>query len=63
MNKVQVHIVFRQNQVCPSGNEFIGVFFDRTSAEVFIAERPDPERYFIETYEQPGPGEKHEVFA
>lgn len=64
MDKVKVYIVFRQTRdyhFC--GNEFIGVFFDRTSAEVFVAERPNPERYFIETYEQPGPGEKHEVFG
>lgn len=61
---MKVYIVFRQApERSSSGNEFIGVFFDWNSAEVFIAERPDPEKYFIETYEQPGPGEKHEVFA
>lgn len=63
MNKVKVYIVFRQTQTIVGSSEFIGVFFDWNSAEVFIAERPDPEKYFIETYEQPGPGEKHEVFA
>lgn len=64
MNKVQVHIVFRQTREYHfSGNEFIGVFFDRTSAEVFVAERPDPERYFIETYDKPEVGQQHEVFA
>jgi hypothetical protein len=59
----KVHIVFRQNQVCPSSNEFIGVFFDWNSAATFIVERPDPEKYFIETYDKPKPGEKYEVFA
>ena len=65
MTKIQVHIVFKESPSPEhnSGNEFIGVFFDRTSAEIFIAERPDPERYYIETYEQPEAGKKHEVFA
>jgi hypothetical protein len=61
---MKVYIVFRQTReyhFC--GNEFIGVFFDRTSAEVFINERPIPERYFIETYEKPEIGIAHEVFA
>jgi hypothetical protein len=62
MNKV--YIVFRQTREYHfSGNEFIGVFFDRTSAEVFISERPDSSKYFIETYEKPAAGKKHEVFT
>jgi hypothetical protein len=61
---MKVYIVFRQTREYHfSGNEFIGVFFDRTSAEVFINERPDPSKYFIETYEKPEIGESHEVFA
>ena len=64
MTKTQVHIVFKEaGAFSNSGNEFIGVFFDRTSAEVFIAERPNSKRFFIETYEQPEAGMAHEVFA
>jgi hypothetical protein len=63
MTKTQVHIVFKESVLSCSGNEFIGVFFDRTSAEVFIAERPNSSRYFIETYEAPESGMAHEVFA
>ena len=64
LTNMKVYIVFRQApERSSSGNEFIGVFFDRTSAEVFIAERPIPELYFIETYEKPVAGKKHEVFA
>ena len=64
MNKVQVHIVFRN----PSGfaysdPEFVGVFFDRKSAQDWIAGCDKPHRYFIETYEQPAAGMAHEVFA
>ena len=61
---MKVYIVFRQApERSSSGNEFIGVFFDRTSAEVFISERPDSSKYFIESYEKPEAGKKHEVFA
>ena len=61
---MKVYIVFRQTREYHfSGNEFIGVFFDRTSAEVFINERPIPEIYFIESYEKPEEGKSHEVFA
>jgi hypothetical protein len=64
MTKTQVHIVFKEaGAFSNGGNEFIGVFFDRTSAEVFIAERPNSKRFFIETYEQPESGIAHEVFA
>ena len=64
MIKVQVHIVFRNSSrfEC-SGSEFVGVFFDRKSAQDWIAERDKPHRYFIETYEQPAAGMAHEVFA
>ena len=61
---MKVYIVFRQTREYHfSGNEFIGVFFDWNSAADFIAERPDPEKYFIETYEKPEAGKPHEVFA
>ena len=69
MNKVQVHIVFRNSSrfECSgaefSGSEFVGVFFDRKSAQDWIAGRDIPHRYFIETYEQPAAGMAHEVFA
>ena len=64
MNKVQVHIVFRNSSrfEC-SGSEFVGVFFDRKSAQDWIAGHDKPNRYFIETYEQPEAGMAHEVFA
>ena len=70
--KIQVHIVFRDareysyqkySEYSYSGNEFIGVFFDRESAEAFIAERPNPSEFFIETYDKPEAGKKHEVFC
>ena len=64
MNKVQVHIVFRNfSGFDYSGPEFVGVFFDRKSAQDWIAGRDKPHRYFIETYEQPEAGMAHEVFA
>jgi homospermidine synthase len=58
----QVHIVFRECQGVPSC-EFVGVFFDRPSAEQFIKQRPDPSKFFIETYDKPEPGKQHEVFC
>lgn len=64
MTKTQVHIVFRNPSGFDySGPEFIGVFFDRKSAEEWIAGRDRPKKYFIETYEQPESGIAHEVFA
>ena len=67
MTKTQVHIVFKNapeyGSDCDSGNEFIGVFFDRASAEKWIAECKRPSQYFIETYEQPEEGMAHEVFG
>ena len=63
MTKTQVHIVFREDSSIISGNEFIGVFFDRKSAEEWISQRKDPRKFFIETYEQPEAGIAHEVFA
>ena len=60
----QVHIVFKEaSGVSYSGNEFIGVFFDRQSAQEWIKTTTRPEKYFIETYEQPEQGIAHEVFA
>jgi hypothetical protein len=40
----------------------VGVFFDRKSAEGFIAEKQNNYDYFIETYEQPEAGMAHEVY-
>ena len=59
----KVHIVFKNVPSNASGNEFVGVFFDRKSAEDWIAECKHPHKYFIETYEQPEAGIAHEVFA
>jgi hypothetical protein len=64
MSKVTVYIVFRQTRHhTSSGNEFIGVFFDRASAEQFIVERINSFLYYIETYQQPQPGCQHQVFC
>ena len=66
MTKIQVHIVFKEpGGFDYSGPEFVGVFFDRKSAEDWIASCKKPHRYYIETYEQPeaGIGMAHEVFA
>lgn len=64
MTKTQVHIVFKNtSEWTDSGNEFIGVFFDRASAEKWISECKRPSQYFIETYEQPESGMAHEVFG
>lgn len=64
MTKTQVHIVFKEaGNFSTGGNEFIGVFFDRKSAEEWIWQRKDSKRFFIETYEQPESGIAHEVFA
>ena len=63
MTKTQVHIVFCNNPANNSGNEFIGVFFNRAEAEEWIAATRIPSKYFIETYEQPEAGMAHEVFA
>jgi len=51
MTKVQVYIVFRD----PSNlnTDFVDVFFDRKSAEDWIAATKHPEKYFIKTYTQP----------
>jgi hypothetical protein len=63
MTKIQVHIVFKEPSGFDySGPEFVGVFFDRKSAEDWIAGRQKPNRYYIETYEQPAEGMAHEVF-
>lgn len=60
----KVHIVFKEAKEAYSGQEFIGVFFDRKSAEEWIAARGGSARFFfIETYEQPAEGMAHEVFA
>jgi hypothetical protein len=62
MSKNQVHIVFKNVSTNSTGNEFVGVFFDRKSAEDYIAECYSPFKYFIETYERPEAGMAHEVF-
>jgi hypothetical protein len=66
MNKSQVSVVFKVSKVTRSGNEFVGVFFDRKRAEDWIQSQPvDKQRdrlYFVEDYEQPLPGETEEVF-
>ena len=60
----RVHIVFKEAKEAYSGQEFVGVFFDRKSAEEWIAARGGSARFFfIETYEQPAEGMAHEVFA
>jgi hypothetical protein len=61
-NNVRVYIVFKNVSTNSTGNEFVGVFFDRKSAEEWIAECYSPFKYFIETYEQPAEGMAHEVF-
>ena len=64
MTKTQVHIVFKEaGGFSNGGTEFIGVFFDRKSAQDWIAATARPEKFFIETYEQPESGIAHEVFA
>ncbi len=64
MTKTQVHIVFKEPAGFDySGPQFVGVFFDKKSAEVFIAEREKPRRYYIETYEQAETGMAQEVSA
>jgi hypothetical protein len=65
MTKNRVYIVFRHANEWNdySGNEFVGVFFDQKSAEDWIAGRQKPNRYYIETYEQPEAGMAHEVFC
>lgn len=64
MTKTQVYIVFKEfegpEQIQPS---FVGVFFDRKSAEEWIWPRKDSKKFYIETYEQPEAGMAHEVFA
>jgi hypothetical protein len=62
MTKTQVHIVFKECRTSPSGNEFVGVFFDRVSAEAFIVGRGYG-RFFIETYDQPEAKAAHEVYT
>ena len=63
MTKTRVHVVFKPISGWEySGNEFVGVFFTRESAETWIKERKNPSVYFIETYEQPEDGMAEEVF-
>ena len=66
MTKTRVYIVFREDSKLSnsnSGNEFIGVFFDRAQAEEWIKWTSKPSQYFIESYEQPEEGMAHEVFG
>ena len=60
--KIRVHIVFKQVPSSYTGNEFIGVFFTRKSAETWIQGRKYPHEYFIESYEQPEHGMAEEVY-
>lgn len=61
--KTRVYIVFKPVSGWEySGNEFVGVFFSRESAEAWIKERKVPHNYFIETYEQPEDGMAEQVF-
>lgn len=57
MTKNRVYIVFRDNSDCPAGNEFIGVFFNIEAARALIAKKQNPRDFFIETYEEPVPGQ------
>ena len=59
MTKTRVFIVLREND---SVSEFVGVFFDRPSAEKWISECKRPTVYFIETYEQLDAGIASEVW-
>lgn len=60
--KTRVYIVFKEVRSSYTGNEFVGVFFSRGSAETWIKGRQYPHEYFIETYEQPEEGMAEEVF-
>ena len=60
--KTRVYIVFKDTPSSYTGNEFVGVFFTRESAETWIKGRKYPREYFIETYEQPEDGMAEEVY-
>lgn len=60
--KPRVYIVFKEVPSSYTGNEFVGVFFSRESAETWIKGRRYSHEYFIETYEQPEDGMAEEVF-
>jgi hypothetical protein len=67
MNKLaQVYVIFKVSKVTRSGNEFVGVFFDRNRAEDWIKYQPIAKqqdcRYFVVQYEQPVSGVTEEVF-
>ena len=57
--KIRVIIVLKEEDY---GSEFVGVFFDRPSAEKWISERKYPRRYFIEIYEQSESGIAIEIW-
>lgn len=65
MAKTRVYIVFRHASQWDdySGNEFIGVFFNVDAARALIAKKQNHYDYFIEVYEEPDPGQEHEVFC
>lgn len=63
MSNTTVYIVFKNAPSNTTGNEFVGVFFNRKSAEDYIAGCYRPWEFFIETYKQPHAGVAHEVFA
>lgn len=60
MAKNKVYIVDRCDVDCPAGNEFVGVFFNVEAARALIAKKQNPYDFFIETYEEPEPGQEHE---
>ncbi len=63
MTKNRVYVVFRENQKCPSGNEFVDLFFNRKAAEDLIASKENYHEYFIEIYQEPEPGQFPEIFC
>lgn len=66
INKLKVSVVFKVSKATRSGNEFVGLFFDRKRAEDWIKSQPIAKQrdrlYFVEDYEQPLLGETEEVF-
>ena len=65
MTNTQVHIIFKEPDGFDySGPQFVGVFFDKKSAEDWIAGCKKPHRkYYIETYERSESGMAEEVYA
>jgi hypothetical protein len=63
MTKNRVYIVLKA-ECCDgcSGVKFVGVYFDKASAEAWIKECKYPYKYSIETYEQHESGMAEEVY-